>query len=125
MYCWKDKAHSPNLYHIHNRYEDLKMIHFSHEKLNVYHEGLSFIKWLYTFSENIKIKGNLFNQLDRAANSIVLNIAEENGKFTPADRCKFFDIAKGSSFECAAALDILIAQKVATEIDINPGKEIL
>ena len=60
-----------------------------------------------------------------AANSIILNIAEGNGKYTPADRCKFFDIAKGSSFECAAALDILDVQKVATETDINSGKEIL
>jgi len=101
------------------------MIYFSHEKLNVYQEGLDFIKWFYALAEKINIKGNLFNQLDRAANSIVLNIAEGNGKYTPADRCRFFDIAKGSTFECAAALDILVAQKVATEMDINPGKEIL
>ncbi|WP_372370960.1 four helix bundle protein [Candidatus Uabimicrobium sp. HlEnr_7] len=36
-------------------------------------------------------------QLDRASTSIVLNIAEENGKYTPKDR--YFDIARGSALE--------------------------
>jgi four helix bundle protein len=48
--------------------------------------------------------------LDRASTSIVLNLAEGNGKFTSPDRCRFFDIARGSALECAAALDVLVAK---------------
>ena len=48
---------------------------------------------------------NIKDQLKRAANSIILNIAEGSGRFSPADRKNFFVIARGSAFECSAALD--------------------
>jgi len=45
----------------------------------------------------------------RASQSIPLNIAEGSGKSTQADRRKFFEIACGSSLECAAIQDVLHA----------------
>lgn len=54
----------------------------------------------------------VYDQLDRASTSIPLNIAEGNGKYTPKDRCRFFDIARGSAFECAAVLDVLTAKAI-------------
>jgi hypothetical protein len=33
----------------------------------------------------------------------VLNIPEGNGRFTSPDRCKFFDVARGSGLECAGS----------------------
>ena len=50
---------------------------FSHEKLNVYQEGLKFITWLSDLNSKGRIKGNILNQLERASNSgkeILLNI---------------------------------------------------
>ncbi|MBL7914566.1 MAG: four helix bundle protein [Bacteroidia bacterium] len=47
------------------------------------------------------------DQLNRASLSIILNIAEGSGKFSNADRKKFFIIARASIFECVAILDIL------------------
>jgi four helix bundle protein len=61
--------------------------------------------------------------LDRASTSIPLNIAEGNGKFTKPDRCRFFDNARGSALECAAALDVLVAKARLGVDEILPGKD--
>ncbi len=67
--------------------------------------------------------GDVKDQLDRASISIALNIAEGNGKYTPKDHCRFFDVARGSALECAAGLDILVAKAKLTQEQIRPGKE--
>jgi four helix bundle protein len=67
----------------------------------------------------------VYGQLDRASTSIPLNIAEGNGKRTQLDRCKFFYISRGSAFECAAALDVLVAKNILMQDEIQAGKEIL
>jgi four helix bundle protein len=69
--------------------------------------------------------GEVKDQLDRASTSIPLNIAEGNGKYSPKDRCRFFDIAHGSTLECASGLDVLVAKGKATSGQIRPGKETL
>ena len=95
---------------------------FDHEKLNVYQRSLEFVAWATELLERIPHKLSAHGQIDRASTSIPLNIAEGNGRYTPADRCRFFDTARGSTLECAAALDVLIARKVLTEKEIQDGK---
>jgi four helix bundle protein len=89
---------------------------FDHEKLKVYQKSLEFIELinpLYSRNQNYL---NILDQLDRASCSMILNIAEGTGKFTPKDKCKFYDIARGSAVECAASLDILIRKnKISIE----------
>jgi four helix bundle protein len=65
------------------------------------------------------------DQLDRASTAIPLNIAEETGKFTPPDRCRYYDTARGSALECAACLDVLVVKKVVQPKDITEAKETL
>jgi len=65
------------------------------------------------------------DQLDRASTSIPLNIAEGNAKFSMKDRCRYLDIAGGSAVECAAALDVLVAQKRLASEDVRDGKMLL
>src|SRR6266403_4565905 len=96
---------------------------FDHEKLEVYRESIAFIAWLSALLEGTVRIGEVKVQLDRASTSISLNIAEGNGKYSPKDRCRFFDIAHGSALECAAALDVLVAKAKATPEQIRPGKE--
>jgi four helix bundle protein len=96
---------------------------FDHEKLEVYREAIGFIAWLSALLEGTVRIGDVKDQLDRASTSIPLNIAEGNGKYAPKDRCRFFDTAHGSTLECAAGLDVLVAKGKLTPDEIRPGKE--
>ena len=46
-----------------------------------------------------------------------------NAKFTPTDKCKYFDTSHGSTVECAACLDLLFIKQVLTsgQIRLLPG----
>jgi four helix bundle protein len=96
---------------------------FDHEKLEVYQESSRFIAWLEPVLEKLPKSISVRDQLDRASTSIPLNIAEGNGKFTKPDRCRYFDNARGSSLECAAALDVLVAKAKCEIAEVLPGKE--
>jgi four helix bundle protein len=98
---------------------------FDHEKLNVYQSAISFIEWLNPVFDSVPKSLAARDQLDRASTSIPLNIAEGNGKFTENDRCKFFDIARGSALECAACLDVLAAKHAITRDLATEGKTML
>ena len=86
---------------------------FDHEKLDVYREAIRFVAWADELLETIPKNLAVHNQLDRAATSIPLNIAEGNGKYTAPDRCRYFDIARGSALECAACLDVLVVKNAS------------
>ena len=96
---------------------------FDHEKLHVYQEAIRFVAWTNGVLESIPKTLAVHSQLDRAATSIPLNIAEGNGKFTAPDRCRFFDIARGSALECAACLDVLLVKKLIPSAEV--GQEML
>jgi len=96
---------------------------FDHEKLEVYRQSLAFITWLEPLIQKLPKTIAVRDQLDRASTSIVLNLAEGNGKFTRPDRCRFFDISRGSALECAAALDVLVAKGLSDLMVVTPGKE--
>ena len=98
---------------------------FDHEKLRVYQQSIAFVAWSEPILERLAKTLAAQSQLDRAATSVPLNIAEGNGKFTAADRCKYFDIARGSALECAACLDVLVAKRRLTPQDVSTGKQLL
>src|ERR1700752_1754592 len=96
--------------------------YFDHEKLKVYQVSLEFNDWVDQFLTSVQAKAAAKDQLDRAARSIVLNIAEGNGKFYPSDRACFFNTARGSAVESAASLDVLVSRKLTTVQRIGPAK---
>ena len=98
---------------------------FDHEKLRAYQEALRFAAWIEPVLEKLPARISARDQLDRASTSIALNLAEGNGKRSKRDRCRFLDIARGSTVECAACLDVLVARKKLEEAEAHAGKEIL
>ncbi|MDN5200165.1 four helix bundle protein [Fulvivirgaceae bacterium BMA10] len=80
---------------------------FDFEKLLVYQKAKVFNHKVREFIRNNKIDTSSKNQLQRAALSIVLNIAEGSGRSSSADKRNFYIIARGSVFECVAIFDFL------------------
>jgi four helix bundle protein len=83
------------------------MDQFDHEKLDVYRIAIDWVSLAQDIVEALpRGKGNLADQLQRAASSITLNIAEGAGEFSGAEKARFYRIGKRSATECAAALDV-------------------
>jgi four helix bundle protein len=57
----------------------------------------------------------LRDQLNRASISIVLNIAEGCGRRSPADKARFYAMARGSATECAAVIDLFGARNLVDD----------
>ncbi len=98
---------------------------FDHEKLKVYQRTIEFVAWSSELNGTGKSIGPIGDQLARASSSIALNIAEGNGKSSARDRCRFFEIARGSALECSACLDVLAARNRISPDQIGQGKRLL
>ena len=98
---------------------------FHHEKLTVCQRALEFAAWSQQLIESVSKKTSTRDQLERPGDSIVLNIAVGNGKFSRKDRARFFQIAHGSALESAACLDLLVARHCCNTDAITRGKAIL
>ena len=96
---------------------------FDQEKLLVYQKALDFVGWVGPVLDGLSGRIAAKDQLDRASTSIVLNIAEGNGKRSHADRCRFLDIARGSVVECAACLDVLFVRGKIVSPTAEEGKQ--
>jgi four helix bundle protein len=83
-----------------------------HERLEVYGLALQLHAAAITL---VPKKGchELKDQIERAATSVVLNIAEGAGRYLPRDKRRFFEIARGSATEIAAVVDILTLRGAA------------
>jgi four helix bundle protein len=87
--------------------EALAPMPVDHEKLDVYVLAVDFVARANGIVEELpRGRGYLADQLQRAALSIVLNIAEGAGKFSGVDKAAFYARARGSATESAAVLDV-------------------
>ena len=81
---------------------------FDHERLVVYQKARTFCSLAVKVRSRLpRGWGSTGDQLHRAAFSILLNIAEGAGRRSPAEKANFYQIAFGSTAECAAVLDAL------------------
>jgi four helix bundle protein len=90
---------------------------FQHDNLHVYQLALSFRADVEEVLQ-AKMAGRsaLANQLERAATSVVLNIAEGAGRSSEMDKAHFYSIAIGSASECAAAYDVFLIARVVESV---------
>jgi four helix bundle protein len=85
----------------------------SFQRLDVYQRAIEFLV-LTTELTEILPRGHAerADQLIRAAESVVRNIAEGAGRWSDADSAKHYKIARGEAMECAASLDVLKLRKL-------------
>lgn len=95
---------------------------FAHEQLDVYQSGLRYVAWTAKLTRTQSLEVSAVKDLDRRSTSIVLNIAEGNGKFSAKDRCRFLSIARGAALDSAATLDILMTKTKITPRQADQGK---
>ena len=100
-------------------------IYFAHEGLDVYKVALKLIVWLDGFLDVIDLGASYATRLDKWTTSLVLNIAEGNGRFSEADQIRFLDIAHTSAMRVAACLDLLVVRRRIKIQQIEDGKQIL
>ena len=94
-----------------------------HEKLDVYRLSIGYVAWVYKKAANLNgVHRAARDQWLRASQSIPLNIAEGNGKTAEADRRRYFEIARGSTLECAAIQDVLVVGKALAETESQERK---
>ena len=98
---------------------------FFHEELDVYQQGLALVIWLHRFLFDTQVAARYATPLDKTTTSLVLNIAEGNGRFSSAEHRRFLDIAHTSAMNTAAGLDLLVAKGCVEPTQIAEGKRIL
>ena len=80
---------------------------FDHERLEVYQAAIRFVAHADNVVEQLpRGRGYLADQLQRAATSIPLNIAEGAGEFAPKEKARFYRMGRRSATESAAVLDV-------------------
>jgi four helix bundle protein len=80
------------------------------ERLRVYGLALSLAGQVESLLSEARCSTSLADQLQRAADSVVLNIAEGSAHFSPGRKLYHYQTAHGSAAECVAALTRLRAQ---------------
>lgn len=99
---------------------------FDYERLDVYAFALDFV----VMADEVTVAasrphGDLADQLKRASLSIVTNLAEGAGEFSPREKARFYRMARRSATECAALVDVYRRLKLVDEQLTTAGRTTL
>lgn len=95
--------------------------HFGHEKLTVYEKALDFVHVRRKLLDRVSRRVIACDHLDRGAESILLNIAEGNGRFSVADQMKFLRTAYKATVQSAALIDLSTSDSPSIASEIPEG----
>jgi four helix bundle protein len=99
---------------------------FDHEKLDVFKVS---IQWVI-LSERIasqfpRGRSSLTDQLHRASTSIPFNIAEGAGEYAIQEKSRFYRIARRSTTECSAILEVCYQLQLVNEALYEEARQLL
>ena len=102
------------------------MNEFDHEKLDVYVAAIDFVALADQIVEHLpRGRAYLADQMQRAATSIPLNIAEGAGEFSASEKARFYRMAKRSATESAAIVHVCQRLGLVEDARYNAGRELL
>lgn len=96
-----------------------------YEKLKVYQKALSFVAVRSELLKGLPRRVAACGHLERAAESIAVNIARASSSWSARERIVYLGDANGSALECAACLDVFVAKSLLTSSEVQPGKSLL
>jgi four helix bundle protein len=98
---------------------------FDHEDLDVYQVGLELVAWLESMLAHFSCSADLRTKLDKTTTSIILNIAEGNGRFTGTDQVQFYKTAYKATIRSASLVDLATVNAAADAARVEQGRELL
>jgi four helix bundle protein len=98
---------------------------FHHERLQVYQTALTFMRWFVARYSSQGLFHRLLREIDEAGTSVVLNIAEGNGRYAELDQHRFVQIADRSAVKASVYLDLCTRNGLFLDTDVASGKELL
>ena len=98
---------------------------FHHESLDVYQVGLEFMRWFVSLPGSGELSDRLCREVDKSATSVVLNVAEGNGRYSEVDHRRFLEIAATSAVKAAAYLDLYQQKALPVRVETTQGRELL
>jgi four helix bundle protein len=90
------------------------------ERLDVYHIACDLQRLAFRMASRA---GRVYrDELQRASLSIVLNVAEGAGRQSPAEKARFYVMARGSATECAALVQVLEDNRQISTIEAKTAR---
>jgi four helix bundle protein len=99
---------------------------FAHERLDVYQAAIAFLVLADTIGGSLpRGRAYLADQLRRASTSISFNAAEGAGEYAPAEKARFYRMARRWATESAAILDACRLLSLIDTDKSQQGRELL
>ena len=98
------------------------MLELNHKNRDLWKVGIKFVIFIYEITEKFP-KSELYgitNQIRRVAFSIPSNLAEGSSRRSPAERSRFFEIARSSLVELDTQIEIairLVSNEMNSKLD--------
>ena len=99
--------------------------YFPHENLEVYTHALSFAKLAAAMIDSWPAVFAVCDQLDRATESIVTNLAKAARLHATQNRIHCLECSLGSVLECAACLDVANRRHLVEAAPLHEAKQVL